>query len=80
MLEDDQSEHRLEIWEPVFNKYEKEYDPETEEWSPSYLKREGVYNTDLAVTQYECTCGEFFEDDQEAAENHIKEILEGEHE
>lgn len=76
MLEGDE-EHRLEIWEPTFNKYVKDYDPDTDEWSPSYLKREGVYKTEYASTQYRCTCGEFFETDQEAAENHIKNLLEG---
>ncbi|MCU4753480.1 hypothetical protein OB919_16060 [Halobacteria archaeon AArc-curdl1] len=78
MLEKDNDElHRLEIYEPTFRKYVKDYDPEEEEWSPSYLKREGLYKMEYASNKYGCTCGEFFEDDQEAAENHIKEILEG---
>ena len=65
-------------WEPSFRKYVKDYDPEEEEWSPSYLKREGVYKQDLADNYYECTCGRDFGTNEEEALDHVKTILEGE--
>ena len=75
------AEHELVQYEPSFRKYVRKYDPEEDEWSTSYLEREGLIpgmNAPDAESNYECVCGEEFGTDEEAAENHVEELLEGE--
>jgi hypothetical protein len=68
-------EHRLVTWKPSFRKYVQDYEGDGE-WSPSYLKRGGIYKPDFADNQYECTCGESFGTNEDAAKEHVKEYAE----
>lgn len=73
-------EHRLVQYEPSFRKYVRDYDVDEQEWSTSYLKREGLIpgvTAPDAESHYECSCGETFGTDEEAAIDHIENILEG---
>lgn len=73
-------EHRLVQYEPSFRKYVRDYDVDEEDWSVSYLKREGLIpgmSAPDADSHYECTCGEEFGTDEEAAMEHVESILEG---
>lgn len=62
--------HELTIWEPSFTKYVKRI--EDGEVSPSYMKRQGVHKPDFAESRYECSCGEHFGTDRDAALDHLQ--------
>lgn len=65
------TEHQLVLWEPSFRKYVQDYEGDGE-WSPSYLKREGIRKPQLADNHYECACGKSFGTDEEAAKEHVQ--------
>ena len=69
------SNHRLVQWEPSFRKYVRDYEGDGD-WSPAYLKREGIHKPEMGNNHYECTCGKHFGTDEETAREHVKQQVE----